>query len=163
MPMPPRYVPAFGLLVCVLIPACSLLGTEDAPQDRLETYRNEWKTRGLSSYQYELHRTCFCVNWLYPALIEVRDDTVSAVLDPKTGNPLRSPHTGDLAIETAPNAYLTVDGLFDIVERAIEEEYHRLNVEYNDYLGFPHDIDLEVGKDVTDDRETYVVEEFEGG
>lgn len=155
-----RYALALGLLVCFFLPACSLLGTDEDSRDRLDTYRDVWDARDLSNYRYELHRTCFCTDWLYPAVVEVRHDTVAAVFDPESGDPLRNPRTGDLARETAPYAHLTVDDLFDVVERAIEEDYHRLKVEYNHHLGYPKEIDLERAKGVADDRATYAVEEF---
>lgn len=59
--------------------------------------------------------------------------------------------------------YHSVEGLFGVVERAIDEEYHKLSIEYNDRCGDPERIDLEIHENATDDQVTYDVPEFQAG
>jgi hypothetical protein len=86
--------------------------------------------------------------------VVVHADTISAVLDPETGNALQAPRSEGTALEELPDSYVTVEELFDVVERAIDKDYARLEVEYNEEVGYPERIDFEIG-DATDDEVTY--------
>lgn len=152
---------AAGLAFCLLLGSCSFLGTGDDEKDALEEHQSLWERQEIEDYQYDLQVRCFCPRWLYPATIKVHDDTVAAVLDPETGDTLRTPDSGSPALQEAPDGYPTVEGLFEVVERAIDEEYHRLSVEYNDRYGYQEEIDYEVGENVTDDEVRYNVTNFE--
>jgi hypothetical protein len=152
---------AVGLLSGLLLFGCSLLGLGDDQQDELAKHRTLWETRELSDYRLTLEKGCFCIPWLYPATIVVLDDTVAAVLDPETGDTLRNPRTGMSALRRAPDSYRTVDGLFGVIERAIQEDYHRLSVTYDEHLGYPERIDFEISENATDDQVSYDVVQFE--
>lgn len=150
----------FGVLVVLVLPSCSLLGIGDDEQDELEEHRAIWQNQNISSYRYTLQVGCFCPRWPYPARITVQTDTVAAVLDPETEDTLRHPVTEAPVLQEAPEMYPRVEGLFEVVERAIEEDYHELSVEYSERFGYPERIELEIHENATDDRVTYDVSEF---
>lgn len=147
---------ALVLLLCLVLPSCSFLGLNDDQRDRLEKHRHLWQEQGTSNYQFDLRKGCFCpyLNELYPATMVVHANTISAVLDPKTGDTLQAPRSEGTALEEFPHSYVTVEELFEVVERAIDEDYARLEVEYNEEVGYPERIDFEIG-DATDDEVTY--------
>lgn len=152
---------AIGLLVCLLLPSCSLFGSGDSKQDELEEHREIWEEQDISNYRFDLQVACFCSRWPYPAEVRVRSDTVAAIFDPETGDTLRNPRSGKPALQEIPDSYRNVDGLFEVIERAITEDYHRFNVKYNDRFGYPKKIDYEIGENATDDQVTYDASNFE--
>jgi hypothetical protein len=94
-------------------------------------------------------------------MISVRADTVAAVRNPKTGEVLRHPNTGTPALQESPDSYHTVDGLFGIVKRAQDQNYHRLDVRYDAEYGYPAKIDFDVLENAADDYVRYEVKAFE--
>jgi hypothetical protein len=152
---------ALGLLVFLLLPSCSLFGSEESKQDELQRHWEIWQEQDISNYRFNLSVGCFCPRWPYPAEVKVRSDTVVAVFDPETGDTLRNPRTGDPALQETPGSYKPIDDLFEVIGRAIDEDYHRLSVEYNDRFGYPKKIDYEVAENLSDDQVTYDVSNFE--
>lgn len=148
------------LVLTALVTGCSLLGIGNTQRDDLENHRRMWQERGPANYQYDLRVGCFCPTWPYPARIVVRADSVHAVLEPETGDTLRSPQSGEPALTELPDTYRPIGGLFDIVDRALDEDYHRLSVRYNDTIGYPTEIDLEKSENATDDEVHYEVLHF---
>lgn len=146
--------------MCSLLAACSVGGTAGDESVRLEANRARWERTGLESYQYDLEKWCFCLPGLHPARIIVRDDTVAAVLDPATGEPLPAPQSDGTALEKHPDEYPRIEELFEVVERAIQKEYASLNVQYNERRGYPERIEMEISEDAVDDRLRYLVKSF---
>ncbi len=149
-----------GAFIVLLCSSCSLVGSSDSGQNGLESNRQLWENHHLSGYQYILDQTCYCAGWVYPAMIKVRADTVAAVIDPETGDVLRHPATGRPALQEIPEIYHTVEGLFDIVERA-QENYARLEVRYDEEYGYPAVIDFDMYEGAADDQVRYEVKAFQ--
>lgn len=149
-----------GFLLVLMLPACSLSQVGDSEKSRLEKHRAHWQEHGPSDYQFDLQKWSFGPRGLFPATIVVRADTVRTVLDPETGTTLVLPQTEKPALETNPGAYPTVLDLFAVVERAIEEDYKHLEVQYDEQLGYPEHIESEIAEDMADDYVTYEVSNF---
>ena len=85
-----RRIALLILLSILFFSSCDLLG-ESGKQDDLKGNQQLWQQYNIKNYEFEIDRSCFCEQ-LYPARVVVQNDTVSAVFDPETGEPLRNPN-----------------------------------------------------------------------
>ena len=147
-------------LLALLLSSCSLLNEGDELED-LRANQRLWQQHHAADYQFDLTKGCFCGPGLYPARIVVRADTVNAVLDPATGAPLTPPESEEPALELYPDEYATIDGLFGVIERAIEQKAYQLDVTYDPERGYPRNIRIEYSKHATDDEFFFEVLRYE--
>ena len=113
----------------------------------------------MESYSFEYSKLCFCGGLFNPAIIVVEADTIHAVLDPETREPLRDPQTQELVLQKYPESFLTIEELFEVIENALEKA-DELSVEYNQDSGHPESIEIDYVKDAVDDEVTYQIENF---
>lgn len=105
----------------------------------LERARERWDATGPASYRYTVTRQCFCIREaLGPAVVTVRDGEVTAVTRAGSGEPVE-PEYRDF--------FPSVEGLFEILEEAVERDADRIEVRYDPVLGSPVHvwIDYETG------------------
>ena len=135
------WIPAVAGMT-VLFSACSdIVGSGD--DDELEDRRRQWALQNIRDYQFEYTRMCFCALGGERVRIEVRNDAVVAVTSVRTGQSLLNTPNGN---------WPTVDGLFDAVQRAIDTDAHKLDVDYDAQLGYPTKIDIDHIKNAIDDE-----------
>ena len=114
-----------GLLLGVGLVACdSTRPVSDADKSALEQHEAQWAARSFHSYVYDYSETQLSVN--ANARITVVNDTVSSVIDPRTGQPLATPRT-----------WPTIDGIFGEANFAIQRGDFTISVEYDDTYGYP--------------------------
>jgi hypothetical protein len=121
-------------------------GIEDPRITDLNDHREQWDEAKPPSYQFTVARVCFCpVEFSQPRVVTVRD-----------GQPV-SVEPAPLAEGDVPR---TMDELFDVIEQAIGEA-DAVNVEYDDELGYPVRVDVDVIEEAIDDEQTYEVSAFQ--
>lgn len=141
--------PAAALCTVVaLTAACGLITSGDPDErDRLADNRAVWAENALEDYSYRLQRKCFCAFPVpEPVTIRVRAGAVVSV---------SSVETGESAADDELRFYHDVDGLFDVVEGAIDREAASLEVEYHATLGYPTMIDVDYQANAVDDEIRY--------
>lgn len=147
---------AVMLLTCLGASSCSILTLTSDRQEELERNRALWARVAPDAYEYSLRRHCFCgPDYLGPVRISVgAGGTVSrAYVDSGASVP-------DEIAEVFP----TVDGLFELLQEAIDRRAFELDVLYDSATGVPVDVwidylenavDEELGLEVTESvRET---------
>jgi hypothetical protein len=82
-----------------------------------------------------------------PAVVEVRSGNLTAQL------------SGGAAADTS--IFTRVEGLFALVQRAIDENAETLTVEYDPVLGYPKAIGIDYRKQIADDEFTVLLSSFE--
>jgi hypothetical protein len=98
-------------------------------QEALDANRDRWAAAALADYRYTLREFCFCgPETLRPVVIEVRDGQVASATYEDDGTAVVEPRLGQLR---------TVDGLFDVVQDAIDRDAHSLDASYDPTLGYP--------------------------
>jgi hypothetical protein len=140
---------ALAAALALLLPACDgPFSPLDDERDALEAAQRTWRSQGITSYEFRLERICFCI----PArvLIRVQDQRVVSVTSAETG----APATPD---DSLP---LTVEALFTVVDRAIDLEAHNLEVDYDDSLGYPLTVGVDVRQEIADDETYYQVSDL---
>jgi hypothetical protein len=121
-------------------------GIEDPRLTDVNDHREQWDEAAPPSYQFTVARVCFCpVEFTQPRVVTVRDGQPVSVEPP----PLAE---GDVPA--------TMDEMFDIIEQAIGEA-DEVNVEYDDELGYPVRVEIDVMAEAIDDEQTYEVSGYQ--
>ena len=155
--MPRRLVRHLIAAVAILLPlllaaSCDgrpLLPSAGTTRDLAEA-RAKWRAQRLSSYEYTLQRLCFCGE-TRPMRVTVANGRVQSVRP-----------EGELLPITGPEAewYPSVEGLFDVVARALAIPAHLVDVEFDRDRGFPHSIAIDYWVNVADDEISYLVRDI---
>lgn len=134
-----------------LLAACSgnPTGIERANM-QLDAARALWDARGTDDYEMTVRLTGAWFGGA--AVIRVRDGVPVSVQP--TG-------PGDGTSPEVFASYDTVEELFAIVERAVEQNAYRLDAEYHARLGLPVDVYVDMEQNVVDEEHGFIVEAFE--
>jgi hypothetical protein len=146
-------------LAVLFLSSCDSI-TDGRKGDDFRENRNLWQQKGIENYTFEYSKLCYCGGLFNPATIVVKADTIHAVLDPDTGEPLRDPQTDELVLQKYPESFLTIDELFGVIENA-RKKADKLNVEYDQNSGYPTYTEIDYIKEAIDDEVTYKVNNFE--
>lgn len=116
-------------------------------QRELNASRQRWESHQIDDYQYVVEIGCFCPpEVIQPAVVVVRDDTVASVTYVADSQP-----APDWAAERFP----TVDGLFDVIQQAINREAVELQVSYDRTYSYPRTISVDFRRNTADDETAY--------
>lgn len=109
----------------------------------LEDARQKWLTEGSDTYTMTVTHTCFC-----PDTDPVEVDVVGSAV---RGAIIKAPD-GDVVVENIDfKNWYTVNGIFDEIEAAIDQNVHEVAVTYADKLGYPQDVLIDVEVTAADD------------
>lgn len=119
----------------------SSLAPEDRELERIRAQRAIWSAQEISDYTFESRRVCFCafVGWLE---VTVRADTVESI------TAIDDPDVPAWALEDYP----TVDGLFDILEDAVDRNAVQIDVTWHDTLGYPTTFFIDYALNIADEE-----------
>ena len=112
----------------------------------------KWEQANIKNYEYHLRVLCFCPpNVTFPVIIKVQNGvnlSVEYAQEPKeVTNDFFKPLD-------------TIDKLFDIVQKSIDDEVDSLVVEYDATYGYPKSITIDRIEQAIDDEIAYFVEVF---
>lgn len=115
--------------------ACSIVQPGDPAQEELDANRRVWLAGGFDRYRVTVQRICFCGFDVTRRMeVEVDAGVVVAVRDAQTGTPV-APELEEL--------YPSVEGLFDVVQDALDRDAHRVTVLYDVTFGYPREISID--------------------
>lgn len=134
--------------------------TDGRKGDDFRANKDLWQKQNVENYSFEFSKLCYCGGLFNPATVVVKADTIHSVLDPQTGEPLRDPQTNELVLQKYPKSFQTIDELFEVIENA-RENADKLNVEYDEKLGYPVLIEIDYIKEAIDDEVTYKIDNFQ--
>lgn len=147
------------LLAIFFISSCDSI-TDSRKGDDFRTNQKLWQEQNVENYSFEFSKLCYCGGLFNPATIVVKADTIYAVLNSVTGESLRDPQTDELVLQQYPESFQTINDLFEVIENA-REIADKLNVKYNQQLGYPEHIEIDYIKQAIDDEVAYRVDNFE--
>jgi len=106
--------------------------------------RAAWNRIGAVRYRMLERISCYCL-FDHPHLvaIEVLDNQIVSIRDVWTGAAVTAP---------PPNAYRTVDGVFSLIEEAIDSGAERVSVKYDMYVGAPIETYIDYDTAVVDEE-----------
>ena len=135
---------AFVAAACLVAITSSVFARPDDAQKRLTENRRKWAEKAIKSYQYEFERICFCPPAVTKRVkLTVRDGAVENV---------QQADTGEAVDKSKYELYLTVEGLFDYIQAAIDKKAHSVNVAYDPELGYPTSVDVDYIEHAVDDE-----------
>lgn len=110
-------------------------------QARLNDARRTWRAQSVNSYSFVYARFCLCVpDALEPVRIVVRGQRVESVVTVSTG------------ASRSPAEFRTIDGLFDMIQGAIDDGVASVVAEYDPRLGFPRTVYIDVDARLADEE-----------
>ncbi|HTE46011.1 MAG TPA: DUF6174 domain-containing protein [Gemmatimonadaceae bacterium] len=136
----------------VLVLLSSLVGCGDlvgpgSERSQLDTNRQKWRTMRSDTYHFTINALCFCADG-GPVRTEVRGDSIVAMTRVLTGKPVDRTYG------------LTIEKLFDFIERGIVNHAALLEVTYHPILGYPIKIVYDGAVNIADDEVTYTVSDL---
>ena len=121
--------------------------TGNPDQDALNQNRALWKEAHLSTYTYIYQVMCFCPPEEDILVKVLYDNVVDASYSP-SNNPVMPERLDDL---------MTVEELFQVIQKAIDDEVAQLEVTYNAKLGYPERIYIDIDERMADEEVTHLV------
>jgi hypothetical protein len=121
----------------------------DQLQSDLSANIEKWQISAPLDYSMEFSVTCFCPTTVTaPVTIVVRDpDTIESINYVETGEP----------VAENPDVYLTVGGIFDRIQEAIDMRVASLTVSYDPDLGYPTDVYIDRDFMMADEERGFTV------
>jgi hypothetical protein len=144
-----------ALLALAALQGCALLGSsrDDEIQQELNRNRRQWQAQGLDDYRYEVRRGCFCpAEVVGPVVVEVRDGEVVQRIYAENGEPVGATYAG---------LWTDVDGVFDVIQDAIDRDAARITAEYHPEMGYPRSIAIDYLAQAVDEEIAVTVGEVE--
>ena len=136
-------IPYGVVLLCStlsLLLGCMLVDYDLKPDDKpklidiqleLDQNRKKWMSKMVSNYQFNFQWICFCaLKSMEPVNITVRENRIDSAAFVEGDAPV--------AIEDFKR-YRTIEGLFDLLQEAINRNAHSILVDYHPELGYPID------------------------
>jgi len=126
---------------------CGLTGPSgplDRERERLAQARAHWRGLGFTDYQYTFRRNCFCgPDVRDPVRIVVRQGNIVSIERLTAGPP------------PDPQFYYTVEGLFDLLADAIENDAHQLQADYDSAFGYPVSAFIDYNAQLADEEQGF--------
>lgn len=117
-------------------------GAERSPD--LDAARERWQEAGFDAYQMTLQRSCFCPeDYRGPFEVTVRNGAVESATFNGT------------AVDA--ERVLTVADLFDLLEDAYDQGAARVDVTFDDELGYPTSLYIDYNEQMADEEVGYTV------
>lgn len=137
MPKPTHLV----TLLAVLYGCADPTGNQVALSE-LEQGQERWAQQNISTYTFRLQRICFCA-LVDPVNVTVRDGDITTIV------------VADSQDELDPSMFAqfyTVDGLFQVVQDALDGDAHSVVVAYHSEFGYPVDVAIDYIEMAIDDE-----------
>lgn len=138
-------------LLLLGLAACSTSFFEGS-QTSLAEANARWKGAGISSYDFDFQRTCFCAGPLTRGVtISVRSDTFVAIVYTDSGTVADSAEFRD---------FLTIDRIFAYLHRTLNAGPASFTTAYHEAFGFPALAVIDFDSEVEDDGLTIRINAF---
>jgi len=128
---------------------CEIIGLRDDrhvdTQSRLDNNRKMWGSQMASNYEFNFQWSCYCtMDFVAEAKIGVRGSRINGA-DFVEGNV-------PIPLDLANVRYKTVDGLFDLLQSAIDENAHTISAKYHPELGYPTEVWIDYEQNSVDEE-----------
>lgn len=121
-------------------------------QADLDAAMAAWDSGEFTGYRFNFRWNCFCIDdYTQEVRIEVRLGAIVSVTRTEDGSALP---------EADWDRYETIDGLFDLIQDAIDEDAASISAEYDADLGYPTDVFIDYDRRIADEERGFVVTEF---
>ncbi len=111
--------------------------------------RARWERSGITNYAYEMAWQCFCPPW-FTALVNVvvvQGQVAALELVDSAMGPMIQ----------AQERYVTIDGLFDFLQDALDRDAFQIRAEYGSELGYPREVFVDYSELMVDEELGFIV------
>ena len=126
----------------------------DIDSQQAHLFRNHgiWERRGLVNYDFTGAWVCVTCDEFYvaTAAVSVRDGAVTSV---SSADP-------NIAVIPVPERFIPIAGLFDLLQTAVDEGAHNIDVNYNDEYSYPTFFFINYDDEVEDEERGFTVRSF---
>jgi hypothetical protein len=141
-----RRPPAAVLLLLLLAAGCGPKTDRD-PVAEFEHHRALWNALGITTYELEFQRLCYCPpEFTRPYVVEVENGVIVAV---------RRGDTGEAVDPGAWDRVHSVDSMFDLLEGALDGGADEVLATYHPEYGYPAEIHIDDILMAVDDEVSY--------
>ncbi len=139
------------LLLLGTVTACG--GDATGPAELgLQSARELWRQAAIQDYSVTVERRCFCSGASQPVIVQVSGGTVVSTTDAQTGDPIDISTVGP---------YPSVEGMFAILQDAVDRNANDIIATYHIDLGYPLELQIDFSRDTKDEELGYVTLAFE--
>ena len=124
----------------------------EGAQAELDRHRTLWEANRSGDYTFEYRPVCFCPwEFVQPVEVKVRNGVVESVTYVESGE----------SAATNGFPYHTIDGLFDMIQDAIDREAVRLTVSYDPEIGYPTSVSIDYSLTIIDEEFSFTATSYE--
>jgi hypothetical protein len=156
-----RLFAIFSILVVSLftLPVFNVAGQSQSPETKLaKTQRKldkklrRWTARGITDYQFKFQWICFCgPDYTRPVIIEVRGGVINSIRYADTGEPV-DPANFD--------RYHTIEGLFALLQEAVNQKAAQIRVSFDPELKYPTTVYIDYSSNIADEERGFSVNDL---
>ena len=139
------------VIYCMLAPLCGCdilrLGDDRHvdTQSRLDNNRKKWDSEMASNYQFYFQWSCYCtMDFVAEVNITVRENRIHDAVLVESDVPI--------SLDAAIERYKVMDGLFDLLQSAIDENAHTITAKYHPELGYPIEVWIDYEQNSVDEE-----------
>lgn len=129
---------------------CKNSDNDSAEQQALNDALNKWTAADTGNYTFEYRRLCFCPQEFNdPMMVNIVNDSVLSAISLATNLPV---------IDDVRDTINSVEGMFDLLQEAIDTRANTITVNYNDELGYPESIYIDYDEAVADEELSFTAD-----
>jgi Family of unknown function (DUF6174) len=138
---------------CFVLACAAFAGCADSTDDTdLAAARSRWENQIHGAYLFTWQQSCECLrDMTRPIEITVTGDQIKNAVYADDRTPVGEPTRGLL---------LTVDGVFDRIQQAVDEDAERIAVDYDRTWGFPATVFVDYRAVVADEELALTLSDF---
>ena len=116
----------------------------------LDSHLSLWQQARLGDYTYEYNVLCECSDHLgQPVKVTVTNGVIESVVYAESGELI---HSGDPPVVDGSPRYYMINGLFEVIQDAIDDEADQITVSYDSEFGYPTNIEIDWNINAIDDE-----------
>ena len=134
-------------------PVLALLGTATAcGGNSIGPAEFGLRQAAILDYSVTVERRCVCDGANRPVVVQVSGGAVVSTTDAQTGDPIEI---------SAVGPYPSVEGMFEILQNAVDTDAHDIIATYQIDLGYPLELQIDFDRETKDEELGYVTLMFE--
>ena len=124
----------------------------------LDSHLSLWQQARLGNYTYEYNVLCECSdNFGQPVKVTVTNGEIESVVYAESGE---MGNAGDPPVVSGSPRYYMINGLFRVIQNAIDDEADQIIVSYDSEFGYPTNIEIDYDVNAIDDEYTLTATRF---
>ena len=124
----------------------------------LDGHLSLWQQARLGDYSYEYNVLCECSDNLgQPVKVTVADGVIESIAYAASGELV---YSGDPSVVEGSPRYYKIDGLLEVIQKAIDTEADQITVSYDSEYGYPTSIEIDYDVNAIDDEYTLTATRF---